>query len=232
MVALNFNAAGVQPNVAPEPIPSGQYPVMIVSSEEKPTKSGTGSYIELAMQVQGGEFNGRKVYDRLNIRNQNQQAVDIAYSTLSAICHVTGRIHIQDTGQLHGVPFIAIVNKVPRDDRPGQFSNEVRGYKDINGNDPGFAGQVASPGAQPQWAQQQPPQQAPQQWAQQPAQPPANPPAPPPVQPTPPASPPPPPPAVNGAPPAWAQPPAAQPPAAQPPAPAQGAGSPPPWAQT
>lgn len=225
MVALNFNATAVQPNVAPEPVPSGQYPVIIVGTEEKPTKAGTGSYIEIAMQIQGGEFNGRKVYDRLNIRNPNQQAVDIAYSTLSAICHVTNRLHIQDTGQLHGVPFIAIVNKVPRDDRPGSFSNEVRGYKDINGNDPGFAGAVSNPAAQPQWAQQQ---QAPQpngqppQWAQQPQQP-ASPPAPP-APPSPPAAaqPTPPPPPAAAQPPAWAQ----QPTAPQTPTNA------PPWAQS
>lgn len=163
MVALNFNASQVQPNVRPEPIPTGQYPVVIVRTEEKPTKAGTGSYIEIEMQVQAGEFAGRKVYDRLNIRNPNQQAVDIAYSTLSAICHVTGRIHIQDTAQLHGVPFIAVVKKIPRNDQPTEMTNEIAGYKDINGNDPGFAGTVAQPQAQPQWAQQiqQPPAPAP-----------------------------------------------------------------------
>lgn len=161
MVALNFNATQVKPNVSPDPIPTGQYPVVITRSEEKPTKAGNGSYIELEMTVQGGEFNGRKVFDRLNIRNPNQQAVDIAYATLSAICHVTGRLNITATEQLHGVPFVAVVNKLPRNDDshlpPDQqrMTNEVRGYKDINGNDPGFAGNVSNPGAQPNWAQGQ-----------------------------------------------------------------------------
>ena len=218
MVALNFNATQVEPNTRPEPIPTGQYPVMIVRSEEKPTKAGTGSYIELEMQVQGGEFNGRKVYDRLNIRNPNQQAVDIAYATLSSICHVTGRLHIQDTSQLHGVPFIAIVKKIPRNDRPEEMTNEVSGYRDMNGNEPGFAGHTQQ-GGQPQ---QQP------NWAQQPQHPPAPPPpAPPsPQYPTPPAPTPPPPPAAaspNGAgtPPPWAQTPQNP----------QTAGGPPPWVQ-
>jgi hypothetical protein len=181
MVQLNFNATGVKPNTALEAIPSGMYPVVIVRSEEKPTRAGNGAYIELEMQIQGGEYNGRKVFDRLNIKNPNQQAVDIAYATLSAICHVTGRLNITDTAQLHGVPFIAVVSKRVRDDLPApapgeqpQYSNEVKGYKDMNGNDPGFAGQVQQPAAQPQWAAQQPPvqQQAPQQqapaWQQQP----------------------------------------------------------------
>ena len=180
MVALNFNASAVQPNQALEAIPSGQYPVMITASQEKPTKAGNGSYIELEMTVQGGQYNGRKVFDRLNIRNQNQTAVDIAYSTLSAICHVTGRMNIQDTQQLHGVPFVAVVTKKERDDQPGSgnMSNEVKGYKDINGNDPGHGGSApAQQNAAPNWAggpqgqpqQQQPaPQQQQQNW-QQPA---------------------------------------------------------------
>lgn len=224
MVALNFNATQVEPNRALEAIPTGQYPVVITRSEEKPTKAGNGSYIELEMTIQGGEFNGRKVFDRLNIRNPNSQAVDIAYATLSAICHVTGRLNITATEQLHGVPFVAVVNKLPRSDDahlpPDQqrMTNEVRGYKDINGNDPGFAGKVSQPSAQPTWANQQPqnpppnaappqyqqppqngappaaPQNSPQNggapaWANQSQNPPSNNSAP----------------AANGGPPAWAQ---------------------------
>lgn len=160
MVALNFNAAQVKPNAALEAIPSGNYPVIITRTEEKPTKSGSGSYIEIEMTVQGGEFAGRKVFDRLNIRNPNQTAVDIAYATLSAICHVTGVIQMQDTQQLHGRPFQAVVIKKERDDQPGSgnMTNEVKGYKDIQGNDPGFAGTTTAPA-------QQAPAPAPQQQA-------------------------------------------------------------------
>ena len=220
MVALNFNAAGVKPNAALEPLPTGIYNVIITNSQEKPTKAGTGSYIEFEMTVQGGEFNGRKVFDRLNTNNPNQTAVDIAYGTLSAMCHVTGVLNLQDTAQLHGKPFQAVVSKVPRADQPGSFSNEVKGYKDINGNDPGMAGQVAQPQAQPQWAAapaQQPvaqPQPAPahpqapaQNWQQPQA----------------------PQPAPAYAPPAAAPAPAYVPNGAAPAGPA-GAGAPPPWA--
>lgn len=161
MVALNFNASAVQPNQSLEPVPSGQYPVVISASSEKPTKAADGSYLELEMTIQQpNQFAGRKVYDRLNLKNKNQQAVDIAYGTLSAICHVTGRIQVQDSSQLHGVLFIAVVTKGPRNDAPDQMSNTVRGYKDMNGNDPGVGGQVSQPGAQPAWAGQAP---APQQ---------------------------------------------------------------------
>lgn len=175
MVALNFNAANVKPNTALEPVPTGIYPVIITRTEEKPTKAGTGTYIEIEMQIQAGPgidpaHAGRKVFDRLNTNNPNPQAVEIAYSTLSAICHVTGVMQLTDTTQLHGRPFMVVVQKVEREDRPGTYSNEVKGYKDINGNDPGFGGQVTQQGGQPGWAngqqaQQSQPQVQPQQAA-------------------------------------------------------------------
>ncbi|QIG68932.1 DUF669 domain-containing NTP-binding protein [Rhizobium phage RHph_Y55] len=175
MVAINFNASTVKPNVALEAIPSGLYPVIITNTQEKPTKNGQGSYIEVEMTVQGGEFANRKIFDRLNIRNNNQTAVDIAYATLSAICHVTGVLNMTDTVQLHGRPFQAVVSKIPRDDRPDQMTNEVKGYKDVNGNDPGFSGTVANPSAQPGWAQPAAQQQQPVQHQQPPQTQPAAP---------------------------------------------------------
>lgn len=154
MVSLNFNARNVAPNTMPEPLPTGVYDVIITKTEEKPTKNRDGFFTEITMKVQGGEFNGRSIVDRLNLKNKNPQAVEIAYGTLSSICHVIGRLEIQDTQQLHGVPFKVSVIRVARDDRPGAYSNEVQGYKDINGNDPGMGGNVGAQGGQqaPSWA--------------------------------------------------------------------------------
>lgn len=127
MVALNFNAAQVQPNTAMEPVPSGNYVVMITASTKKPTSKGDGAYYEFEMTIQTGEFKGRKVFDRLNIENPNATAVQIAYSTLSSLCHVTGRMQITQTEQLHGVPFMAVVVKKPRNDQPDVPTNEEIG---------------------------------------------------------------------------------------------------------
>lgn len=139
MVALSFNASSVKPNAAFEAVPSGNYPVIITNSQKKPTQKGDGAYYEFEMTIQGGEYAGRKLFDRLNIENPNKTAEEIAYATLSAICHVTGRLSMTDTQQLHGIPFIAVAVKKPRNDQPEVMTNEVRGYKDINGNDPGKA---------------------------------------------------------------------------------------------
>lgn len=168
MVALNFNRESVAPNVALEPVPSGQYTVAITNSVEKPTKNGLGAYLELEMTIQGGEFNGRKIFDRLNIRNPNEQTMEIAYRTLSSILYVTGVPAMQDTQQLHGRPFIAVVVKVPRDDRPDLMTNNIRGYKDVNGNDPGQQGNGGgNTGGAPAWQQNGQQQQQVQQQTQQ-----------------------------------------------------------------
>lgn len=139
--SLSFNAATVAPNVTPEPVPSGIYDVVITSTEEKPAKSTPGAtFYEFEMQIQTGEYKGRKLFERLNCKNPSQQAVDIAYGTLSAICHVTGVMQVgQSSQELHGKPFKVNVVKTPRNDDPTKETNEIRGYLDTAGNPPGKA---------------------------------------------------------------------------------------------
>lgn len=145
MVQLNFDANQVAPNTGYEPVPEGWYNVAISESEIKPTRDKEGAYLQLKAQVIDGPHTGKPIYIRLNIQNKNQQAVDIAYGELSAICHVTGVYQIGDSSQLHGIPFQlrVIVTKGQNGD-PG---NEVKGYKDARGNEPGKAG--AGGGGQP-----------------------------------------------------------------------------------
>ena len=57
MAKFNFNSANVEPMAARsfDPLPRGDYEMMIVKSDVKPTQAGTGHYIELEMHVIGGE---------------------------------------------------------------------------------------------------------------------------------------------------------------------------------
>jgi hypothetical protein len=162
MAQLNFDARQVDPQQSFEPIPAGWYNMMIVESEMKPTKDGNGAYLQLTLKVVDGEHAGRQVFDRLNLQNQNPVAAEIAYKRLSAYCHATGVIQVQDSQQLHGIPFKARVSV--RTDSTGQYepSNEVKAVKHINEE----TGTTAAP-AQQSFQQ---PQQAPQQQQQPPAQ--------------------------------------------------------------
>jgi hypothetical protein len=169
MAQLNFDAAGVAPNTGqPDPIPAGWYNAAIDESEMKPTKDGAGTYLQVRYSVLDGQYAGRKVYDRLNLRNSNPQAQEIAYGTLSAICHATGVIQVADSQQFHGIPLKIKVKVSPADGRY-EASNEVKGVASINEQ---VAGVTPNSSAQQQ-AQQQPwqaQQQAPVQQTQAPAQ--------------------------------------------------------------
>ena len=65
MANLSFNAANVSPSVAYAPLPAGDYTAIITESETKATKDGQGQYLQLKLQIQGGEFSGRTLFDRV-----------------------------------------------------------------------------------------------------------------------------------------------------------------------
>lgn len=207
MAQLNFDATTVSPSESIEAIPAGWYNAQIDQSEMKPTKDGSGAYLELRFSVLDGQFANRKVFTRLNLRNANPVAQEIAYKQLSAICHATGVMQVQDSQQLHGRP-LKIKVKVRAASGDYEASNEISSFKNINEQVDGpVGGAPAAAGGAP-WAQQ--PAAAPQAapWAPQPAAAPVAPAqqfAPPAAAPAPAA-------------PAW-QPPAAQQPWAQQPAP-------------
>ena len=181
MATLNFDANAIQPDTSFEPIPAGWYNAVIDESEMKPTRDGSGAYLVLRFNIIDGQYAGRKVFTRLNLRNQNPVAQDIAQKQLSTICHAVNVLNVQDSSQLHALP-MQIRVKVTNDPT-GQYdpSNEISGYKAVGaGNGQGVATPLAAPAytapaapvapaapAQPQTAGTwQPPANAPQQWAQ------------------------------------------------------------------
>jgi len=123
-----FDATQIEPNAVMEPIPAGWYKAVIVGSEEKPTKAQTGSYLQLSIEVIEGAHQGRKLTDRLNLNNPNSTASEIAYRTLSAICHAIGIMTPRTSEDLHDKPLMVKVKVKPAD---GQYSasNEVAGYE-------------------------------------------------------------------------------------------------------
>lgn len=165
MAGLNFNAQEVAPQQAFENLAPGWYTAKVVESEMKPTNAGTGSFLELTIEVIApAQFAGRKLWDRLNLNNPNEKAVEIAYQTLSAICHATGVIQVQDSQQLHEIPMDVKVGMSKVTEDYPEPRNEIKGYRACQGG----GGQMAAPQAQqaaPQQAQQQAAPQ--QQWQQQ-----------------------------------------------------------------
>lgn len=128
MVQLNFDAREVEPSSGFDPIPAGKYDVIITDTEMKPTKSGTGEYLEVSFQIIEGEHKGRMLWTRLNLDNPNATAVEIARKDLSAICHSVGVMTPGDTVELHGIPLVVNVICKKRIDT-GEISNEIRSYE-------------------------------------------------------------------------------------------------------
>jgi len=106
-------------------LPAGTYTAAIVSSENKTTKNGNGSYLELQLEIIDGQYAGRKVWDRLNLRNPNQTAVEIAMRTLASICKAIGIKTPRDSSELHNKPMKI---KVSVREYNGNESNEVKKY--------------------------------------------------------------------------------------------------------
>lgn len=127
-----FDANGIDPYSRLAPVPADKYTVVIVSSEMKTTKDLTGSYLQLELDIQEGQFTGRKIVDRLNLNNANQQAVEIAQRTLSQICHAVNVLSVTDSEQLHGRRMVADVRIEPGRGQYGD-SNRVFAYFPVDG---------------------------------------------------------------------------------------------------
>lgn len=172
MASLVFNAATVAPAQPIEPLPDGWFPVTITASEVKPTTNGSGIRFNFTCTVAADHphYKNRKVFEGLNIQNANPVAQQIAQEQLSALCHAVGVIQLQDTNQLHNLPFLIRVKTVPKrtDTVTGKVyepKNEITGYAKIGDQqvnlDPpangGGAPTMAGVGGMPAWTQQAPP---------------------------------------------------------------------------
>lgn len=158
-----FDANTINPSQAFEVLPEGKYVVQIINSEMRDAsanaKDPNGKYLWLEMEVLEGEYSGRKVYDRLNLINNNPQAVEIAQKTLSSICHAVGELVVNDSEQLHWKPMTATLRvRPPRGDYSA--SNEIRGYEPKSDNraqaqasHASSSGQNNSGGSRPPWKQ-------------------------------------------------------------------------------
>ena len=123
-----FDANDVEPRKAFEPLPADKYQVVIVASEMKDTKACDGQYLELELEVIDGQYKGRKLWDRLTLHHPNQQTVQIAQATLSAICRACGVMQPRDSAELHDLPMVAKV-RVKRRKDTGELTNDVAGYE-------------------------------------------------------------------------------------------------------
>lgn len=143
MAQLNYTADANMPTNSYDVLPKGKYLCMAIASEMKKTKNMTGEYLQITFEVIDGHGKGRKIFDRLNIRNQNKTAEKIATEALNALCLATGVLHLNDSEQLHNIP--VVLDVTIEDGRDGyEAQNRVKSYS------PASAGTAApAPAAAP-----------------------------------------------------------------------------------
>lgn len=134
----SFEDTEANRDISADPAFTGWHPMQIVESESKIAKSGNGEITVLTAQVIDGPFKGRKLWINLNLSHANQQAEEIAWRELKAICAAVGlSTWPKDTVELHNLPFLGNVRYKPEE---GTYKarNEVAsgGFKPIGSTTP------------------------------------------------------------------------------------------------
>lgn len=119
-----------------DPVPVGKYLAQVIESDVKETKTGTGQMLNLTWEIMTGPQEGRMVFDRINIRNQNEKAQAIGLRQLANICTALGVASISDSEELHFRPLM--IDVVIKEDKSGQYGpqNNIKKYSQPNGAAP------------------------------------------------------------------------------------------------
>jgi hypothetical protein len=122
----DLDMSNVQAESVRQALPAGDYQAVIVDSGMKVPKSGGAAMLELVLQVQGHpQFNGAKLWDRLNIRHAKPDVANIAKQRLKAIMDAVGLASVSDSQQLHNRQLTVTVAQSEYNGKP---TNEVKGY--------------------------------------------------------------------------------------------------------
>lgn len=106
-MSWNFDARAVEPGSGFEIWPDGWWPVVITGAEEKPNQGDDpGMTWHLSIKGLDGPVKDKKGTIQIAHKSGNQQRMDIAMKTMSAICHVTNVLAFQHPGQLANIPFL------------------------------------------------------------------------------------------------------------------------------
>jgi hypothetical protein len=137
---FDFDASGIAPSMGGfQPIPAGDYRVVLTKAQERQNRNGTGSHIELSFEVMDGAWKGRQVLDRINLGNHDSNTKARAQARLSALCHAVGKLRIRTIMDLSNLPLgITVIQRELKDltpptgrPRSPKLVNEIVDYRKI-----------------------------------------------------------------------------------------------------
>jgi len=156
-----FNAMNYDPELGVPQLPLGlKQPARLVSDEVVGAKgNASNGFIAFEVEIIDGANKGAKGVYRLNIYNQSERAVEIAYRQLSALSIACQTPHWQDTRELYNKPFlIDVTPQKATEQNEGKGYTEISAVYDVNGNRPtrqGATGQTQQNNQQQNNGQQQ-----------------------------------------------------------------------------
>lgn len=122
-------------------LPPGIYRAIIADVQDKPTKAGTGAYLNIEFQIHGGRYDGRKVWEICNYSNPNETAVRIGFQTLKAIGAALGLAEKFQPGDM--LDKMLLIDLIV--DKADSKRNKIKGYKPDSYTAPVAASASVSP---------------------------------------------------------------------------------------
>ena len=150
MGSLDFDATNVEPSAPLDVVPAGKYPCRISQTEIKETKSGTGRYLQLTLDLIEGPFKGTSCSTGSISGTATPRPRRSPSKTLSAICHAVGVLKVRNHEEFRNK--VVQVKVTTRNDPQYGESNEVKGYEAIEASKPttnlwGSTSESAAPAA-------------------------------------------------------------------------------------
>lgn len=118
-------------------LPAGDYKVLVIESEYKPTNNNTGMIAIFQLEVLSDHGTGRRIFAKFNLKNQSQQAEEIARREFDSFRTACGCGPVRDTADLHNKVLIVRLG-VKKDadygDDDGNI-NVIKAYKSLKKGD-------------------------------------------------------------------------------------------------
>ncbi len=127
IASMNFNASEVEPHTGFDPLPEGEYLVMVDKAEEKKTKDQTGEMLVLQLRVLEGKYAKRTLFARINLSNKSSKCVEIGRAQLSSFCRAVGVLTPKNSFEFANRTLKVGVKVMARQDN-GQLTNEITKY--------------------------------------------------------------------------------------------------------
>lgn len=144
------------------PIPEGQYPAMIVSSEQKTSTAGF-PMIVFKWEIIDEKYKGRQIFDYVLLSHHDASTLQMNKRQMNNIIRGCGKISANFTEELHGIPCLLTLKiKVTKPyikdgvQHEGNPQNEIKTYTAVLGGSKPVESAATTGTAQPTAAAKKP----------------------------------------------------------------------------